>query len=106
LSLGFSLCTTLLPTKQDKPWWTPSLNPFFVDLVCRFQSPIPFFGPGKKNLVCEKNDTDPLLFLFFSSQQDGLLIPFVLDIAAFGLMLSLRIGTGATLFLIRKLQHA
>jgi hypothetical protein len=46
-----------------------------------------------------------LILCFISLQQDGPLIPFVLDFAAFGLMLLLRTGTGAPLFLIRKMQH-
>jgi hypothetical protein len=80
--------------------WVHSLLTNFA----HFQTPLTFFGPGKKTFDMHvENDTDSF---FFSLQQDGPLIPFVLDFAAFGLMLSLRTGAGAPLFLIRKLQHA
>jgi hypothetical protein len=65
LSLGFSLCTPLLPAKQDKPWWIPLWAHSLLAKVARFQTPTSFFGPGKKNLLMHVKKTILILCCCF-----------------------------------------
>jgi hypothetical protein len=66
------VCFISLATKQDNPWWIPSLwIHSLLAMFARFPTPPSFFGPGKDNVDRSVGSSLLIFLLLFIPQKNG-----------------------------------